>query len=509
MVDLVKFIKNNIPLCVGTLGIAIIGYLGYHAVRWIIHKSQHTEKVDQVAQKTLAKPPEVSQKEEAKVVFSSPSNQPVVIPVQTENKSQVVSSVKGEEKQVVESRRKKQGVMDGVRVSAGPINKGQGEYIAFRIHNGTRVALTEEEYEKIYQVLDSWSPAAIVNREGERAKELCERRDEIIRAKVKEIDPEFEVSFIPRTLYELLFIRKCIREDVKKGMNCLALDWRKERRKPRPNEKCWHLCYFDNAGDNQNGTLKNTAYRLNQLMVKTFKPIAQGFTFDEIRGFGEKEVVFLRNHYGSKCPTDCSWPGPTTNFNTESTRGTIQPMGIASELQAQIVMNALTLDCSELAQKEFILYRGAQFSRDQVISSADFVKSRHLAPNLATGEKEVPYSLSYGTGVFAGCVYDGGATAFYFMRKEPDAFALSVPFEQLNSSIFYIPSTNTLSQLYGHGELFHARSKAPLDFDKTKKRLAGVQGGDSDVSFLVSGYTTEKLKETFERHMSQAIQLGS
>ena len=54
MVNVSKFIKDHTPLCVCTLGIAILGYLGYHAVRWIINKCHKTEKIDRVAQKNIS-----------------------------------------------------------------------------------------------------------------------------------------------------------------------------------------------------------------------------------------------------------------------------------------------------------------------------------------------------------------------------------------------------------------------------------------------------------------------
>ena len=66
MVNVSKFVKEHIPLCVCTLGIAILGYLGYHAVRWIINKCQKTEKIDQIAQKNLSVPLEKN--------LSSPNN---------------------------------------------------------------------------------------------------------------------------------------------------------------------------------------------------------------------------------------------------------------------------------------------------------------------------------------------------------------------------------------------------------------------------------------------------
>ena len=53
MIDISKFIKDHSSLCVGTLGTAILGYLGYHIMRWIINKCQRTEKVDHVAQNQM------------------------------------------------------------------------------------------------------------------------------------------------------------------------------------------------------------------------------------------------------------------------------------------------------------------------------------------------------------------------------------------------------------------------------------------------------------------------
>lgn len=53
MVNVSKFVREHIPLCVCTLGLAVLGYLGYHSVRWIINTCQRTKKVDQVAKKNI------------------------------------------------------------------------------------------------------------------------------------------------------------------------------------------------------------------------------------------------------------------------------------------------------------------------------------------------------------------------------------------------------------------------------------------------------------------------
>lgn len=53
MIDISKFVRERAPLCICTLGVAILGYLGYHAVRWIINKCHKTEKIDSAAQRAI------------------------------------------------------------------------------------------------------------------------------------------------------------------------------------------------------------------------------------------------------------------------------------------------------------------------------------------------------------------------------------------------------------------------------------------------------------------------
>lgn len=54
MINVSKFVKENIALCICTLGLAVVGYLGYHAVRWIITKCRKTEKIDRIAHRTIS-----------------------------------------------------------------------------------------------------------------------------------------------------------------------------------------------------------------------------------------------------------------------------------------------------------------------------------------------------------------------------------------------------------------------------------------------------------------------
>lgn len=53
MVNLPQFVKDHTPLCVCTCGLAILGYFGYHAVRWTFNKCAKTDRINHVAQRTI------------------------------------------------------------------------------------------------------------------------------------------------------------------------------------------------------------------------------------------------------------------------------------------------------------------------------------------------------------------------------------------------------------------------------------------------------------------------
>jgi Trp operon repressor len=72
---MIKFVKENFCLCICTLGAAIVGYLGYHAVRWIINKCSKTEKIDQLAQTILTSLEEKPVSSRNKIVENNLSKQ--------------------------------------------------------------------------------------------------------------------------------------------------------------------------------------------------------------------------------------------------------------------------------------------------------------------------------------------------------------------------------------------------------------------------------------------------
>ena len=63
-----------------------------------------------------------------------------------------------------------------------------------------------------------------MNNGSEGASEKCANRYELIKIKLKEIDETLEAVFVPRTLYELIFIRECIKEDLDHKNPCQFLN---------------------------------------------------------------------------------------------------------------------------------------------------------------------------------------------------------------------------------------------------------------------------------------------
>ena len=163
----------------------------------------------------------------------------------------------------------------------------------------------------------------------------------------------------------------------------------------------------------------------------------------------EYEIMFYQDYYHKvETPNNCNHPGPTTNFNIESRRGSIRPCGIKDQSHINIIRRVCQLECSLLAQTHILLYRGAKLSEDDVIRNNSI------------------YSLSFGTSLFAGIFYDGAATAFHFIRNDNcDAYCIPILYKKIEQSCFYIPQDNTICQLFGKGEVFHARTKLHDDFN--------------------------------------------
>jgi hypothetical protein len=345
--------------------------------------------------------------------------------------------------------------------SAEKVRLGQGEYVVFHAGMQPR-SPARETFEKAYHHLIENDPKVIASgtEDSDLVQQRCRDRYTTIQRSVQKIAPDLNVAFIPRTLYELIFIRKYIEQDLASKEACTyvsngvmpggACFGKPEKHlAERVGGICWHLPCFLNMGDNQHFAVIELAYRLNTWIVNTYMPTPGGFTIQDLQSLTAQQIGFLQNLYQNEdtareITKKQINSGPTNHFSTDARSCS---MKIASDKDVQVITDALNLDCSVITKRACIIYRGALYSQDSIMT-----------------ERGEPYSLSYGTGIFAGCVYDPEATPYTYMKRELSAYALVVPFDQLLQSPFFVPPTHTIAQLLGGGELFHGRTKIWRDW---------------------------------------------
>lgn len=344
---------------------------------------------------------------------------------------------------------------------ASLIAGGYGEFIIYRAKGGDKPSpLDQKTYQLCYQVLIE---AKQITLESEK-REFLERN-------LTQIDPAIEIAFIPRTLYELCFIQKCLKESLRLEGICKNS---KFERIEKPESKCWHGAYFQDFGDDQDEIIIDLAYRLNNSIVRNLR--AHGpLSYAQITSMANEKLAFLNschevsnsviyNKLFEIIPADNTSYGITENMIDEYEGASCKPLGIKTEKMKEVVLNAIALECSSAARGKFILYRGSIVVNDRPLEYSE----RDLSSI---------HSLSYGTGLFAGCMYDPGATAFYYIRKEEnDASAILIPQEEAATSPFAIPATHPLCQIFGRGEQFHARSRVPTK-DVNPEMIIRCRGG--------------------------------
>jgi hypothetical protein len=359
------------------------------------------------------------------------------------------------------------------------VRDGYGELI-LRVKEGNQFRpASQEECAKAYKIFQKHVPKL-------DGKKPDASRIELIRRELGEIHPHLVGTFIPRTLFDLIFIRASIAEDLEKARvfpfknpQAPSEDELNDlRHRCYPSENSWckttkpykgieipSVLKFQLLSDvaSQNDRLLFLATRLNALACQVIGASGgEHLSLGQIEGLVEEQIRFLKEmqkHPRAKDIPNCGEPGPSSNFlNTHSFRGGMRPMAVNTQKAEQIIKNASLLECLPSSIGKVILYRGADFSKD-------------------SPERSGPNSLSFGMSLFAGVVNDGGATAYSYMRDENlDAYAVPVDLNKANSDLFYLPSLTALESLFGHGESFHARSKAYLDPKNT--RIGGFLGSE-------------------------------
>ncbi len=367
-----------------------------------------------------------------------------------------------------------------LRSNEDRIEDGYGEYL---VYNQSSSPLTKEVYDKVYEIINRYKyDFSLTN------------RSEVLRKEIKQIEPDLEICFVPRTLIELEFIRAGIEEEIEKQEGCLQqLQFQFDK-----NKTCWHPPY---RGINEE-QLKSFTFRLNDRIINKWKPTGS-FSGTQITAIAEDQLSFFRQHavnfpklLVSEHKYHECYPSITKNFANCTSRVSwawYNMLSISSDVDASIVRNAIALECDKVAQNAFIIYRGGDLSRD---------KNHQAFDNT---------SLSYGTSLFAGSFFDPGATVFHYSHYYGrDTYALVVPFqEERDDCPFKIPKDPFLLQLAEKGEYFHVRTK--LEKETMGKSVRGIAVWEKDIrkeDLPISNLSGAELSDKYNAYLSKAILLS-
>ena len=372
------------------------------------------------------------------------------------------------------------------------ISRGQGEYVLFRqLKDGPiERKISGETFDRIYPILCDYSRNRIVV----DYDQVCES--------IHNIDPTLKVVFIPRTLFELFFIAKVIKsERSERHTSGLKLPFL---------HKSNEILHAKQA---ISANLFKIGYRLNKAIVKKLEAnhISDNLTVSQIVSLANNEICYLREL--AKCSvsfedivsSDRFWHKFGTSPFSTSGWGSL---AVYDHGRAQIIMEALLLDCCSGRDQLIFLFRGADIETDSYRA-----KNQH----------SVCHSISFGTSLFAGVVFDSQASAFFYISRENRGYAIPIKCSDKEEAPFYVPKATTLEQLYGKGELFHSRtviSKEILAEGPEHKKVSGVTlyndpqfypetAASLFISYCGSNLDIDRLSEKFEYYKSSAFRFFS
>lgn len=362
--------------------------------------------------------------------------------------------------------------VDQLEIPTGIIGQGYGEYVGFRVNMfGNLIQLSKPEFEKVY---------AIFNKNSDYQS---------IKDEIATIDPNIRITFIPRSLYEVVFIRKMLKRNEKEFISqdvensfCLQMA---DCHKAVINHQSKTFFYRSDATNL--AQIENLAYKINRTICKRIYPSSQGLTYPDLVDYLDNEIESVKE-YCKKLGTGghlC----PVYNFQQKPYPRSENPsLGIYTDIDAKLIKASLKLECSSVAHNAFLLYRGGNYLYD-------FIEKDGYA-----------HSLSYGTGLFAGSLYDIAATPFYYAHKKGNhCYVLIVPFEKNETSPFYIPKGNAIMQLFMEGAHFHARSKLwDSEFFQCSTGM-GMKKLVPNINYLATTDSKKELEDKFISYMKEAV----
>lgn len=436
------------------------------------------------------------------------------------------------------------------------IVNGYGEFIVYPPDEKVS-PVTQEQYRLIYEILSRYSAGGFLsNCKSGKIREKYMLRHIAIERKVKKVRSDLNVAFIPRTLYELLLLRKSIRENIKINRICpkqkqslrsinnelsqlasdieelendifkvdesyshiddeekrnryieedrcslrkkikkiqLKIDKISNKKKRVFEQPCWHHWRIEGVGDivenNDEGVI-SIAFKLNHIFAKICSSLDLPFFKKNLDDLLDIQLKFFQDYFdegqkekesGALPPTfvkDIAAPSFRFRYNRYTS-----PMAICGEGSRTVFRKIHDAECSEPARHSIFLCRGGSAIND---SPKDRKKT------------DEAFSLSYGTGLLSGVMFDEGATPWQIMRNTGLGYFITIPIESVLSSGIYFPRSNAICQFYGRGETFHARSMVPKSLGNAQK-INGLGMSIISTDHLITDLCLEEIDRNFRQ----------
>jgi hypothetical protein len=349
------------------------------------------------------------------------------------------------------------------------VRDGYGELVLRVKEHGVLRSVTRDEYAKAYRIFQKYAP-----RLDAHPTPLAKSRIEMMREELRTINPNMVATFIPRTLHDLIFLRKSIEEDIERESHHPFKNPKHpteeeiEELELRSSKNSWftdpagkedvtgfprlEICMPSDVEKNLPALL-DVGYRLNLAATAEIDRLGaniEDLSLQQIQDLVDDQINFLerfakdrvlRRHF--KHLTD--WDAPLTDFALR--RFTAEPK-ISCEEQRLYLRKIVLIECQESMARKILCYRGGTLATDSPIKNKTY------------------YSLSLGNALFSGLVNDIGACAYYHMFLVPDridkddAYILVLDPAIESSQTFHIPSYTALESLFGCGEIWHYRFKS-------------------------------------------------
>lgn len=399
-------------------------------------------------------------------------------------------------KALTESRQKAAQTLEAARSLKDDslIEDGYGEFMIVQKTDDGFASPTFEMYQQALPILQKHRSVSWVY---DLTHESFDDRLSSLKQELQTVTPSLEVSFIPRVLCELTFVQALIEETIDEinhtssGSSLNPEDFPiTTALKALEKEKA--------AGDFSAESIHfvKIAYQINTL----FQIYLNECLYPQVNlTYGQMKTLIKQ-----RCDFFIDLAKPTSLSTRILERTDIEALykfknkgdyAFDFPNATPLVETALSLEC---LPGHIVLYRGSLFDFDFPVRD------------------NAIHSLSYGAGLFSGCIYDPGATAWAYMRDNSlsssdsqwNKHCLILDFKTLRSGVFSIPNEPALFNILNEGEFFHPRTTIPLKNSRSISGISSFTDSDTLPHTLQSPLEEAALIRKFQVIKASSIPLG-